>query len=303
MDGFLASRAVSDVLTGLVSGTVYGLIGLSLVLIWRSTHVLNFAQGAMATFATYIGMGLLSYQVGYWWCVAVSIAVGTIFGGITERVLVRPLYGKPPLNPIVVMVGFLAVLEATVGAIWGTSPRSIPTPFSFIRSWPPGLTTHKIALTPNDLFQLVAAVGVTLAIAALFRFTNLGLQLRASALAPEVARLLGVRVGRMLTIGWMLASGVATVAAVFVASRGFLSPLQPASMEVPFALGFLAAATAGLDSPSGALVAGLGYGVLYAFVGDYMSGDDQLLIALGILVVVLMLRPQGLFSRPVVRRV
>jgi branched-chain amino acid transport system permease protein len=300
VDGFLTSRAVGDVLTGLVNGSVYGLIALSLVLIWRSTHVLNFAQGAMATFAVYLGLGLLSYGVGYWWCVVIALVAGLAIGGVTERVLVRPLYGKPELNPIVVMVGFLIVLESVCGVIWGTSDRAIPTPFS---QFPWTLGGKTLALSPNSLFDVVAAVVVTAFVAGLFRLTNLGLQLRASALAPEVARLLGVRVSRMLTLGWMLATAVATVAAVLVASSGFLTPLQPTVMEVPFAVGFLAAATGGLDSPSGAVAAGFGYGILFAFVGDYLSGDDTLLIALGVLVVVLMLRPQGLFTRPVARRV
>lgn len=299
MDAFLTSRAVSDLLNGIVSGVVIGLVALSLVMIWRSTHVLNFAQGAMATLAVYLGMGLLSYHVGYWWCLVVSIAAGFVVGGLTERVLVRRLYGKPEINPIVVMVGLLVVLESVMGAIWGTTPRPLPTPFSFYDYL---LKGHPVALSPNAVFQLVAAAIVTLSIALLFRLTNLGLQLRAVAVAPEVSRLLGVRVGRMLTWGWVLSSGVGALAAVIV-STGIGTGLTPSVMEAPFAIAFIAAAVGGLESPSGALVIGIALGITEQFVTDYLNSNYVLVIALGILVTVLLLRPQGIFTRRTVRRV
>lgn len=299
MDSFLTSRAVSDLLSGLVDGVVIGLVALSLVLIWRSTHILNFAQGAMAMFAAYIGMSRLSGHLSYWWCLAIAIVAGMVIGGVTERVLVRPLYGKPEINPIVVMVGFLATLEALAGAIWGTTPLGIPTPFSFV-DWQ--LNGQPLALSPNDLYRIVATLVVAILIAVLFRFTNVGLQLRASAVAPEVSRLLGVRVGRMLTLGWILASGVGAVAAVIQATS-FSTGLTPAIMEVPFAIAFIAAAVGGLESPAGALLAGVAFGIMQQFVSDYLSSDDVLLVALGILILVLMIRPQGLFSKRAVRRV
>jgi branched-chain amino acid transport system permease protein len=313
VDAFLTSRPIGDLLSGIVGGTVIGLVALSLVLIWRATHILNFAQGAMAMFATYIGMTRLQHRLtvnvigihftvhfNYWWCVAISILAGLAIGGITERVLVRPLYGKPEINPIVVMVGYLALLEALAGAIWGTIPITIQTPFSFI-DWQLGGKT--VLLSPNDVYRVVATLVVAIVIALLFRFTNLGLQLRASAVAPEVSRLLGVRVGRMLTIGWILASGVGAVAAVILTSSSFQQPLQPPVMEAPFAIAFIAAAIGGLESPTGALVAGIAFGVMEQFVTDYLNSNYVLLIALGALILVLMIRPQGLFSKRVVRRV
>lgn len=300
MDGFLTSQSGGDVLQGLASGVVISLVALSLVLIWRSTHILNFAQGAIATFATYLGMELLAYHVGYWWCVVASIAAGMLAGGVAERVFVRPLYGKPEINPLVVLVGLLLALEALVGAIWGTETRPIPTPFSFV-DWQ--LHGKPVELSPNDVFQIAAAVVVALFITMLFRFTNLGLQLRASALAPEVSRLLGVRVGRMLTLGWILACGVGAVSAVIVSSAGFTSGLTPANMESPFVLGFIAAVIGGLESPGGALAAGIALGLTEQFVTSYMNSNDVFLIVLGFLIVVLMVRPHGLFSRHVVRRV
>lgn len=290
---------MTDVLGGLTNGSIYGLVALSLVLVWRATRVLNFAQGAMATFATYIGMALLSYHWSYWPCVAASVIAGFALGGITERLLVRPLYGKPEINPIVVMVGFLIVLEALGAAIWSSVPRSLPVPFSSI-DWQ--LDGKPIALSRFSVFEIVTSVVVMAAIVILFRFTRLGLQLRASALAPEVSRLLGVRVGRMLTLGWMLSSAVGVVTAVLVASS-FFTGLTPQLLDGIFAYGFIAAAVGGLDSPVGAVTSGVALGIVLQFVGDYLNSNAPILVALGILIVSLMLRPNGLFTRSAERRV
>src|SRR5277367_5651762 len=132
MDAFLTSRIVSDILGGLTNGVLYGMVALSLVLIWRSTGILNFAQGAMPMFATYLGFVVFAGHLDYWACVGLCVVAAAIIGGLTERFLVRGLYGKPEINPIVVMVGFLIVLEAVAASIWSSSPRSIPSPFSSI---------------------------------------------------------------------------------------------------------------------------------------------------------------------------
>ena len=290
---------MSDVFGGVTNGVVYGLVALSLVLVWRSTGILNFAQGAMPMFATYIGMAVFGHYFGYWPCVAIAIVVGFAIGGLTERVLVRPLYGKPEINPIVVMVGFLIVLEAVAAAIWSTTPRSLPSPFSPIDYQ---LGGHPVALSDFTLYEVGTALLVMALVAALFRFTNLGLQLRASALAPEVSRLLGVRVGRMLTFGWILSTGVGTITTILVASN-FFSGLNPQVMDGIFAFGFIAAAVGGLDSPVGAIVAGVVMGVVLQFVGDYVNSNAVILVALLILIVSLMARPNGVFAVSTARRV
>lgn len=299
MDPFLTSRIMSDVLSGVTNGVIYGLVALSLVLVWRSTGILNFAQGAMPMFATYLGMVIFSSHLGYWACVAISMGAGFAIGGVTERVLVRHLYGKPELNPIVVMVGFLIVLEGVAAAIWSTQPRSFPNPFSTI-DWQLG--GKPIALSDFSVYKIVTAVIVMTAVAVLFRYTKLGLQLRASALAPEVSRLLGVRVSRMLTLGWVLSMGVGTITTVLVASN-FFTGLTPQVMDGVFAFGFIAAAVGGLDSPVGAIISGLCIGVTLQFVGDYLNSNAILLVALAILIVSLMIRPNGLFTKSSARRV
>ena len=299
MDGFLTSRAVSDILGGFTNGVIYGMVALSLVLIWRSTRILNFASGAMAMFSTYLGMGLVSYSLGYWPCAAISVVAGFVMGGTTERVIVRRLYGKPELNPIVVMVGFLVVLEAIATSIWSSNPRSLPRPFS-PDFW--HLGGNPLALSPFTVFEIVAGLSVMAIVAIVFRFTKLGLQLRAAALAPEVSRLLGVRVGRMLTFGWMLSTGVGTITAVLVASN-FVSGLTPGLMDSIFAFGFISAAVGGLDSPVGALTTGVVLGIALQFVSDYLNSNAIILVALAILIVSLMIRPNGVFTRSSARRV
>lgn len=298
MGAFLASNFMHNIFGGLAQGVIYSLVALSLVIIWQSTHVLNFAQGAMAMFATYIGLTEIGRGVGYWWCVIISVVVGMAFGGITERVLIRPLYGKPEINPIVVMVGFLGVIEAVTAGIWTSTTRNIPAPFSQIYYH---YHERLILLSPFVIFQIILAISIMLLVAALFRFTKLGLQLRAAALAPEVARLLGVRVSRMLTIGWILSAGVGAVAAVIIASGNF--GLFPTDMDGVFVAGFIAAAVGGLESPIGAIAGGLLLGLIEQFILAYWSPSVAPLSGVILLVIALMIRPQGIFTRSVNRRV
>jgi len=275
------------------------MVALSLVLIWRSTGVLNFAQGAMPMFATYVGFALLSYHFGYWSCVVACIIAGILIGGLTERLLVRRLYGKPEINPIVVMVGFLIVLEAVAAAIWSSFPRSLPSPFSSI-DWQ--LAGKPIALSPFTVYEIATGLLVMTAVAVLFRFTKLGLQLRASAVAPEVSRLLGVRVGRLLTLGWMLSTVVGVITTVLVSSN-FFTGLTPQVMDGIFAFGFIAAAIGGLESPVGAIVAGILLGIANQFVTDFVNQNAVIIIALALLIVSLMIRPSGVFTKRTERRV
>jgi branched-chain amino acid transport system permease protein len=298
MSSFLSSSFMHNIFGGLAQGVIYSLVALSLVIIWQSTHVLNFAQGAMAMFATYVGMTELERGVSYWWCVLIAVVVGMALGGVTERVLIRPLYGKPEINPIVVMVGFLAVIEAVATSIWTSTTRTIAAPFSQVYFKSHG---QLILLSPFVIFQIVLAIAIMLLVAALFRFTKLGLQLRAAALAPEVARLLGVRVNRMLTIGWMLSAGVGAIAAVILASGSF--GLFPTDMDGVFVAGFIAAAVGGLESPIGAIAGGLLIGLAEQFILAYWTPDVAPLGGVIILVIALMIRPQGIFTKSVGRRV
>ncbi len=297
MGSFLASRVMTDVFGGLATGAVVALIALSLVIIWQSTHVLNFAQGAMAMFATFVGMNLVFHGLNYWLCLALSVLTGMALGGVTERVLIRPLYGKPEINPIVVMIGFLGVIEAVIASIWTTNISMLPSPFSQIYYQS---NKHTILISPFIIYEVALVAIVVAVMALLFRKTNLGLQMRAAALAPEVSRLLGVRVGRLLTLGWILSTGVGTLAAVVVSTGQVLAPTN---MDGIFVSAFIAAAVGGLESPMGAIVAGLLIGLTEQFILDFWSTSVAPLSGVIVLLVGLSLRPQGLFTKHVSRRV
>ena len=293
----LASRVMTDIFGGLATGAVVALIALSLVIIWQSTHVLNFAQGAMGMFATFVGMNLVFHGLNYWLCLVLSVVTGMVLGGVTERVLIRPLYGKPEINPIVVMIGFLGVIEAVIASIWTTNITMLPSPFSQIYYQSAG---HTILVSPFIFYEVAVVAAVVIAVALLFRRTNLGLQMRAAALAPEVSRLLGVRVGRLLTLGWILSTGVGTLAAVVVSTGQVLAPTN---MDGIFVSAFIAAAVGGLESPLGAIVAGLAIGLTEQFILDFWSTSIAPLSGVIVLVIGLSLRPQGLFTKHVSRRV
>jgi branched-chain amino acid transport system permease protein len=267
------------------------------VIIWRSTRIVNFAQGGMLMVTTFIAYSVISGGGSYWTGFFVALACGLVLGALVERLLMRHVENRPPLNAVIVALGLLVLLQAGAGMIWGNTPRSFPPAFS-IQGYEVG--SRRILFSPNDLFTVLVVIGVALALALLFQRTTLGLRLRASAFAPEVARLLGVRVGRMLTLGWALAALVGSLAGVLVAPSVFVGPNQ---FDPILIFGFTAAVIGGLDSPVGACVGGVLLGLALSYVSGYEGSSLVTLAALVILLAVLMVRPQGLFSTTSERRV
>ena len=284
-------------LGGISVGMIYAAIGLSLVLIWRATRILNYAQGGMAMFTTYLAFEVINRTGSYWAGFAVALLAGLVLGGLIERVVIRPVENKPPLNAIIVTIGLLIFLEGLAGVIYGGQYRSFPAAYSIN-----GLKIGSAALgiSANDVFVAVAVLIAALLLAVLFRYTAVGLRMRAAAFSPPVSRLLGVRVGRMLTLGWALAGLIGALAGVLVSPSTFL---YPNSMDSIFVLGFTAAVIGGLDSPVGSVAGGLILGVALSYVGGYLGSDVVPLFGLAALVVVLMIRPEGLFSAPAARQV
>ena len=284
-------------LEGLSAGMIYAAIGLSLVLVWRGTRVLNYAQGAMAMFTSYIALLVINATGNYWLGFAVALASGLVIGTVVERVVIRQVTGKPPLNAVIVSIGLLIGLEGLAGLLFSSDNRSFPPAYSIN-----GLSIGSVALgiTWNDVFTAVAVLAAAGAFAAVFRYTSIGLRLRATAFSPAVARLLGVRVGRMLTLGWALAGLLGALAGMLVTPSTFLSPN---SMDVIFVLGFTAAVIGGLESPTGAVAGGLILGIVLSYAGGYLNSQVVNLFGLAALLLVLMLRPSGLFSSAPARRV
>jgi branched-chain amino acid transport system permease protein len=290
---------LNQTLNGISSGAIYASVALTLVLIWRATRVVNFAAGSMSMLSAFVAFSVIDAGGSYWLALVAALVAGLVGGAIVERLIVRPVENKPPLNAVIVTFGLLIFFEALAGMIWGENSRSLPSYFS-IRGLHVGGSA--IALAPFDIYVITSVVIVTILLAVLFRATNIGLRMRTAAFQPEVARLLGVRVGRMLTLGWALASLVGALAGVLVAPKLFLSPSM---MEAPFVYGFIAAVIGGLDSPVGAVVGGVALGLVTSYVGGWSTLGPSLEVmgALVLLVAVLMVRPEGLFSGIKPRRV
>src|SRR5216117_3112870 len=284
MDAFL-----HQVLAGLATGGIYASLALALVMIYQATHLVNFAQGEMAMFSTYIAWSLINAGMPYWPAFLLTVGIAFILGILIERIVVRPVENAPVLVVVVVFIGLLVILNSVAGWIYTYTIKSFPSPFPR----QPILGIHYISA------HELGAIGVTLAVLALlyafFRFTPLGLAMRAAAQNPESSRLVGIRVG------WILAAAVGAVAGMMVAPVVYLDPNMMSGILL---YAFAAALLGGIDSPGGAVVGGFAVGVLENVLGAYVIGNDlKLSVALGLIIGVLLVRPSGFFGKVHVTRV
>ena len=286
-------------LSGVSFGMIYAAVALSLVLIWRGTRLLNYAQGGMAMITTYVAIEVIYHTGSYWAGFVVALAAGAVLGAVCQLTIIRPTMNKPPLNGVIVTIGLLVLLEGLAGVFFGGQFRSFPTAFS-VKGLRVGGTP--LGVSRYDIFVAAAVLVATLALALAFRYTSAGLRMRAAAFNATIARLSGIRVARVLTVGWALAGLLGALAGVLVSPSTFL---YPNSMDTIFVFGFTAAVIGGLDSPVGAVTGGLLLGLALSYAGGYLPSGANLVpvVAFGILVVVLMVRPDGLFSATKVRRV
>ena len=290
-------QALNTALGGLTLGMVYAAFALALVLIWRSTRIVNFAQAPMAMITTYVALVIIDAGHSYWLGFSAALLSGLLLGAVLERVVIRPVEGKSHINAVILTLGLFIVLHATAGVIFGNEFSSFQAPFG-VRGFKVGERT--IALTGFGVFTIVSVLVVMGLLVLLFRFTDVGLRMRASAYNQEVARLLGVKVGRMLTLGWALAAFVGSLSGLLIAGGNLV---HPGYMDSVVVFGFVAAVLGGLDSPVGAVIGGLVLGLSLSFVSGYVGSQLVPLAALAILMLVLTLRPGGLFSHAQARRV
>jgi branched-chain amino acid transport system permease protein len=291
---------VQTLVTGLAQGSIYGSLALALVLIYKATEVINFAQGEMAMFTTYIAWALMGHSSGTfsWWWFAVTLAIAFAFGFGIEVVVIRPLARASVLTVVMATIALLVVLQGLAAWIWSPQIQFFPSPFP-TSSWVVGA----VHVSKQDVGTLAVTIGCVLVLWLFFRFTKLGLAMRAGALNPMAARLLGVRAGRLLAVGWGFAAVLGAVSGMMVAPTIFLTPTM---MDAVLIYAFAAAVLGGLESPVGAVVGGLALGVLLALLAQYVhfvTAELQLPVALLVLLAVLLLRPAGIFGRVVVRRV
>ncbi|MBL8363262.1 MAG: branched-chain amino acid ABC transporter permease [Rubrivivax sp.] len=290
MDAFL-----HQVFAGLATGCIYGSVALALVMIYQATHHLNFAQGEMATFSTFIAWALLQQGWPYWGAFAATVAVSFAGGLLIQRLILRPVEKAPVLTNVNVFIGLLLIFNALAGWIFDHTVKSFPSPF------PQESMLKTGYFSAHEFGSFLVMMAVLLTLYAFFRYTPLGLAMRAAALNPESARLVGIRVSWMLAVGWGLAAAIGAVAGMMVAPVVFLDPNMMAGILL---YGFAAALLGGVDNPIGAVVGGLIVGVLENLLGAYVIGTElKLTVALVLIVGTLTLMPAGLFGKRVVTRV
>jgi branched-chain amino acid transport system permease protein len=292
--------------SGLANGAIYACLALALVMIFVSTDHINFAQGELSMFSAFICWQLLQWGVSFWIALPAVALFSFLIGVSIERVILRPLHNAPILSVVVVFIGLLAIFHSLAGAIWGHTIKAFPSPFPNITFAGSGyIGPHQIGMIAVTLVLLLALFGF-------FRFTPLGLAMRAAAQNPASARLAGIRVDWMLALGWGLAAAIGAVAGTLVAPAVYLEPNMMASILL---YGFAGALVGGISSPGGAVAGGFIVGVLENLVayfgnllekstGVYVVGNgEKLMVALVIVITVLTLKPSGLFGHVTVKRV
>lgn len=289
---------VQQLVEGLGAGAIYASLALALVLIYQFTGIVNFAQGELAMFSTFIAWTLVNAGVPFWAALGLTLAISFASGMLIERVVIRPVEGAPELTLVIVTLGLLIVVNAAAGWIWSFLIKDFPSPFSAGVLKAGGVT---LSYSTLGVLGVVAVVMGLLYV--LFRYTKIGLGMRAVASNPGSARLLGIRVSRMLALGWGLAAMVGAVSGVLVAPLLFLEPNMMGGVLI---YAFAAATLGGFDSPAGAVVGGLVVGVAETLAGAYVGvigSDLKIGVPLAVIIGVLLVRPQGLFGRAAVERV
>jgi branched-chain amino acid transport system permease protein len=299
MLAFAWAEFFQQLVFGLAIGGVYGSLALAIVLIYRTTRVVNFAQGEMAMFTTFVCWTLIAnHGFSFWPAFFVTLGVAFLLGVGIERVVIRQFEHASHLTVILVTIGLFITFNGLAGWIWSPEQRAFLGPFSA-----KPFNVGGVAIARADVGVIVVTLLTLVLLWAFFRFTKLGLAMRAAAIGPAASRLLGVRVGWMFALGWGFAAVLGAVSGMMVAPIVFLSPTM---MQAVLIYAFAAAVLGGIESPAGAVAGGLLLGVgttlLGAYVG-FVSGELELPVAFVVLVLVLLFRPAGLFGQVVVRRV
>jgi len=286
-----------QILAGLATGGIYACMALAVVMIYQAIDHLNFAQGEMAMFSTFIAWQLIQWGMPYWLAFALTIVISFAAGVVIERVVLRPIQDAPVLSHVVAFIALLAVLNSAAGFIWDYTIKSFPSPFGAGPFLGQGL------MSKHDAGMIAMTLAMLVLLYLFFRHTRIGLAMRAAAANPESARLAGIRVGWMTALGWGMAAAIGSVAGMLIAPVVFLEPNMMLSILL---YGFAGAVVGGLTSPGGAVIGGFSVGIIENLAGTYIpvvGREMKLSIALCIIVAVLCVRPSGLFGRPIVTRV
>jgi branched-chain amino acid transport system permease protein len=289
---------IQQVISGLATGGIYGSLALALVMIYQATDVVNYAQGEMAMFSTYLAWTMINAGWPYWLAFFATLAVAFAGGILIERIIIRPVENAPILSIVIVSIGLLVILNSVAGWIYSYIQKPFPSPFP-----PKPIRIGNIYIGAHDIGAIAVTLVVLLFLYLFFRYTTLGLAMRAAAQNAASSRLCGIRVGWMLALGWGLAALVGAVAGMMVAPIVFLDPNMMAGILI---YAFASATLGGFTSPGGAVIGGLIVGVIENLVGTYVKfiGTElKLTVALVLILVVLIVKPSGLFGRATVHRV
>jgi branched-chain amino acid transport system permease protein len=287
---------LQQIVSGIATGAIYACMALAIVMIYQAIHNLNFAQGEMAMFSTFIAWQLIAWGTPYWLAFVLTVAISFIGGVVIERLVFKPIENAPILSYVVVFIALFAIFNSLAGFIWNFEIKPFPSPFGSGALFGGLMSPHQAGM-----------IGVTIVVLALlyvfFRFTRIGLAMRAAAANPESARLVGIRVSWMTALGWGMASAIGAVAGMMIAPVVFLEPNMMVSILL---YGFAGAVLGGLTSPVGAVIGGLAVGVIENLAGTYIpvvGPELKLPVALLVIVAVLIVRPAGLLGRKTVQRV
>ena len=287
----------NQVLAGIATGAIYACMALAVVMIYQAIDHLNFAQGEMAMFSTFIAYQLMQWGLPFWPAFILTLVISFIGGIVIERVLFKPLTNAPVLVHVAGFIALFAILNSVAGLTWDFTIKQFPSPFGssgFLGSQL--ISTHQAGMIGVTLVLLLLLYGF-------FRFTRIGLAMRAAASLPESARLVGINTSWMIALGWGMASSIGAIAGMLIAPVVFLEPNMMGGILL---YGFAAAVLGGLTSPLGAVVGGFLVGIFENLVGTYIPGvgnELKLPIALALIILVLVIKPSGLFGRAIVQRV
>lgn len=282
---------------GVSNGAIIALMAIALVLIWRATRVVNFAQVGQAMFTTFVALTVQTVTGSWALALVVAMVAGAILGVIVQFLVLRPMRRADTSGAIIATFGVLIALQAAVGMIWGGDAQAYPQPFdnagvvAFGRIWP---------ISVYDFVVIGVTILLVIALSLLFTRTSIGLAMRASAFNPEVARLSGVRVSRVLTFGWALAGVVGAVAGVLVAPS---STVSPTTFDILLVFAFTAAVIGGLDSLVGAVALGVFAGLVISLVSGLSNSGNAPVVALVLLALSLITKPDGVFGHHKARAV
>ena len=288
------NELLHQVLSGLATGGIYASLALALVMIYQATHLVNFAQGEMAMFATYIAWALIQAGAPYWWAFVITVAFAFVLGVAVERIIVRPVENAPILAVVIVFIALLVIFNSIAGWIFTYTIKPFPSPF------PAEPLFGNRFMSSHEIGSMAITLVVLLLLFVFFRFTPLGLAMRAAAQNPVSSRLVGIRVGWMLALGWGLAAAIGAIAGMMVAPTVFLEPNMMGGILL---YAFAGALLGGIDSPGGAVLGGFIVGVLENVVGTYVGSELKLTLALVVIIGVLVVKPSGLFGKVHVVRV